>query len=849
MKDASPTTIYLKDYTPFPFRVKNVHLTFQLDPLKTRVISLVEFEPISSAVQNELFLHGEDLRLIWAKIDGTAVSPQITKGGLSVQVPSAGFIWECEVEIAPQNNTSLEGLYMSNGMYCTQCEAEGFRKITYYPDRPDVMAQFHVRIEGDLPILLSNGNPKAQGENWAEWQDPWPKPAYLFALVAGRLIAHRDTFTTESGNHVALNIWVRPGDEHKCGFGMEALKVSMRWDEKIYKREYDLDVFNIVAVDDFNMGAMENKGLNIFNSACVLASPTTSTDKDFERIEAIIAHEYFHNWTGNRITCRDWFQLCLKEGLTVFRDAQFTSDLRSAAVKRIEDVIRLRAIQFSEDAGPLAHPVRPDSFIEINNFYTATVYEKGAELIGMLKTLVGDQAYYKALALYFQRHDGDAATIEDWLQVFEDSTGRDLSQFKNWYTQAGTPEVSVTETYAEGEFQLTFSQKTPATPGQIEKDPKVIPIALGLLSPCGQELLPTQILELNQPQQSFTFASSERPIASILREFSAPILLKHIQNDATKAFLLAHDPDPFNKWQAARTLAVESLKELAQHNQAPALEFLNALQAVASDDALDPAFRALVLGLPSQDEIARSLYADGLTPEPQRIFDALETLHQTLAQHLQDIWPHLYAAHQIQEPYAPNAQQSNARALANRALVYLTRIDAGDAAKKQFDTANNMTQQQAALSALLSVEKGAEQAQAFYDQWKEDRLVIDKWFALQVAFAQPEKAAIVAKSLTQHEDFNWKNPNRFRAVFGSLAGNMAGFHHLSGQGYELMVKWLSRLDKINPQTTARMCGAFKTWRQFDKGRQAMLKPLLQTMLEMEGLSRDSREMLSRIVND
>ncbi|MBL6641226.1 MAG: aminopeptidase N, partial [Rhodobacteraceae bacterium] len=624
---------------------------------------------------------------------------------------------------------------------------------------------------------------------------------------------------------------------------------SMRWDENIYQREYDLDVFNIVAVDDFNMGAMENKGLNIFNSACVLASPTTSTDKDFERIEAIIAHEYFHNWTGNRITCRDWFQLCLKEGLTVFRDAQFTSDMRSAPVKRIEDVIQLRAIQFSEDGGPLAHPVRPDSFIEINNFYTATVYEKGAELIGMLKTLVGDQAYYKALALYFQRHDGDAATIEDWLQVFEDSTGRDLSQFKNWYTQAGTPQVSVTENYEKGIFQLTFSQKTPATPGQIEKDPKVIPIALGLLSPCGQELLPTQILELSQPQQSFTFASAERPIASILREFSAPILLKHTQNDAIKAFLLAHDTDPFNKWQAGRTLAVESLKELAQHNQAPALEFLDALQAVASDDALDPAFRALVLGLPSQDEIARSLYADGLTPDPQRIFDALETLHQTLAQHLQDIWPHLYAAHQIQEPYAPNAQQSNARALANRALVYLTRIDAGDAAKKQFDTANNMTQQQAALSALLSVEKGAEQAQAFYDQWKEDRLVIDKWFALQVAFAPPEKAAIIAKSLTQHEDFNWKNPNRFRAVFGSLAGNMAGFHHLSGQGYELMVQWLSRLDKINPQTTARMCGAFKTWRQFDTGRQAMLKPLLQNMLEMDGLSRDSREMLSRIVND
>ena len=842
-------TIYLKDYQAPAYLVDHVALEFDLHPTATRVRSTVKFRPNPNSSSSEFFLHGENLTFLSAYINGAAVTPVITEAGLSCTVPDGPFIWQSEVEINPSANTELSGLYMSNGMFCTQCEAEGFRRITYYPDRPDVMAPFDVTIHSDLPYALSNGEPMRDEGQTRRWQDPWPKPAYLFALVAGEFQVVSDHFTTASGKPVDLNIYVRDGDQDKCAFALEALKASMAWDERVYGREYDLSVFNIVAVDDFNMGAMENKGLNIFNSACVLASPTTSTDKDFERVEAIIAHEYFHNWTGNRITCRDWFQLCLKEGLTVFRDAQFTSDLRSAAVKRIEDVIRLRAIQFSEDAGPLAHPVRPDSFIEINNFYTATVYEKGAELIGMLKTLVGDQAYYKALALYFQRHDGDAATIEDWLQVFEDSTGRDLSQFKNWYTQAGTPEVSVTETYAEGEFQLTFSQKTPATPGQIEKDPKVIPIALGLLSPCGQELLPTQILELNQPQQSFTFASSERPIASILREFSAPILLKHTQNDATKAFLLAHDPDPFNKWQAARTLAVESLKELAQHNQAPALAFLDALQAVASDDAIDPAFRALVLGLPSQDEIARSLYADSLTPDPQRIFDALETLHQTLAQHLQDIWPQLHAAHQIQEPYAPNAQQSNARALANRALVYLTRIDAGEAAKKQFDTANNMTQQQAALSALLSVEKGAEQAQAFYRQWKEDRLVIDKWFALQVAFAPPKKAAIVAKSLTQHEDFNWKNPNRFRAVFGSLAGNMAGFHHLSGQGYELMVQWLSRLDQINPQTAARMCGAFKTWRQFDKGRQALLKPLLQNMLEMDGLSRDSREMLSRIVHD
>ena len=482
-------------------------------------------------------------------------APKIENGRLTVDVPDAAFIWEAEVEISPETNTALEGLYMSGGMYCTQCEAEGFRKITFYPDRPDVMACFTVRIESKLPVLLSNGNPSAQGEGWVEWHDPWPKPAYLFALVAGNLVNHADQFTTQSGKDVDLNIWVRPGDEDKCSFGMEALKASMRWDEVEYHREYDLDIFNIVAVDDFNMGAMENKGLNIFNSSCVLASPETSTDSNFERIEAIIAHEYFHNWTGNRITCRDWFQLCLKEGLTVFRDSQFTADRRSASVKRINDVINLRGRQFREDNGPLAHPVRPDSFVEINNFYTTTVYEKGAELIRMLKTLIGDTSYAKAVALYFERHDGDAATIEDWLAVFEDSTGRDLTQFKIWYEQAGTPRLTVRDSFENGQYMLHFKQHTPETPGQSKKDPRVIPIAVGLLDSSGKEVQATTVLELNQSEMSFSFDGlNSRPTPSILRDFSAPVILEQEISNDRLAFLLAHDTDPFNKWAAGEAL-------------------------------------------------------------------------------------------------------------------------------------------------------------------------------------------------------------------------------------------------------------------------------------------------------
>ncbi|WP_319546583.1 aminopeptidase N [Ruegeria conchae] len=848
MRDAAPTTIYLKDYTPFGYLVDSVHLTFDLAPNATRVTSRIKFRPNPEATDHTFFLHGEELNLIRAAIDGDVITPEITAEGLTATVPDAPFIWEAVVEIDPANNTALEGLYMSNGMYCTQCEAEGFRKITYYPDRPDVMSTFTVRINGDLPVLLSNGNPSDKGEGWAEWVDPWPKPAYLFALVAGELIDHPGQFTTKSGRDVELNLWVRPGDEDKCAFGMEALKKSMKWDEDVYGREYDLDVFNIVAVDDFNMGAMENKGLNIFNSSAVLASPETSTDVNFERIEAIIAHEYFHNWTGNRITCRDWFQLCLKEGLTVFRDAQFTSDMRSAPVKRIHDAIDLRARQFPEDNGPLSHPVRPESFQEINNFYTSTIYEKGAEVIGMLKCLVGDEAYSEALDLYFDRHDGQACTIEDWLQVFEDTTGRDLSQFKRWYSQSGTPRVSVAEDWADGTYTLTLSQRTEPTPGQEDKQPQVIPVAVGLLGPNGDEVRVTEVLELTEAEQSFKFTGlAAKPVPSILRDFSAPVILEHDSTNAERAFLLAHDTDPFNRWQAGRSLAEDTLLRMITEEATPEADYLDGLLSVLRDETLDPAYRALMLGLPTQSELAAALHDKGITPDPMAIWRAVETLRQATAQHVQDLLPRLHSETLVDAPYQPDAEQSGKRALGSAALALTSRLDGGIKAAEEYARANNMTQQLTSLSCLLRAGKGEAELAAFYDQWQHDRLVMDKWFALQVSMAGPETTVETASKLTEHPDFNWKNPNRFRALMGSLVGNHAGFHQTDGAGYALLADWLIRLDPVNPQTTARMCSAFQTWKRYDANRQALIRKQLNRIAETPGLSRDSTEMVSRIL--
>ncbi|SFR43997.1 aminopeptidase N [Litoreibacter janthinus] len=849
MKDASPATppleIFLSDYTPPAYLVDTVDLTFKLDPTATRVLSKIAFRPNPDAVDKTFYLHGEQLKLISATIDGKDAQAKVTDLGLTAQAPDAPFIWEAEVEISPSTNTALEGLYMSKGMYCTQCEAEGFRKITYYPDRPDVMGVFTVTIEGSEKVKLSNGNDLGDGK----WHDPWPKPAYLFALVAGDLVNLHDTFTTKSGRHVDLNIYVRDGDLHKTAFGMDALKRSMTWDEEVYGREYDLDLFNIVAVDDFNMGAMENKGLNIFNSSAVLASPDTSTDGNFARIETIIAHEYFHNWTGNRITCRDWFQLCLKEGLTVFRDQQFSGDTRGHAVERINDVLQLRARQFREDNGPLAHPVRPESFVEINNFYTATVYEKGAEVIGMLKTLIGDDAYYKGCELYFTRHDGQACTIEDWLKCFEDTTGRDLTQFKLWYQQAGTPRVKVGESYKDGTYTLTFTQSTPATPGQDTKDPRVIPIAVGLLNDAGEEIQATRICEVTDEIHKFRFTGLDaKPVPSINRGFSAPIILERDQSNEERAFLLAHDTDPFNKWESGRALGRDVLVRMVTEDATPDQAYLDALEAVARDDTLAPDFKALCFSGPSNDDIQQALVDAGVTPDPTKIFLASQTFNLSISQSLQDLLPRIYAEMQIDGPYRPVAEDMGKRDWGNAALAMLSRLDGGAQAAKQFATADNMTQQLSALGCLLRAEVGEEQNQAFYDQWKNDRLVMDKWFSMQVMFAKLDAAPKMAKALTEHPDFDMTNPNRFRAVFGALAGNTAGFHSPDGSGYALLADWLIKLDAKNPQTAARMSTAYETWKRYDADRQGMMRDALERIKAAPKLSGDLSEMVTRILN-
>lgn len=849
MNTAAPQTIYLSNYMAPGWHVESVHLTFKLAPEATRVISRIAFTPNPDAPAQPFMLHGEELTLISAAIDGVAVSPDLTAAGLTCDVPDGAFIWEAEVEIAPVKNTALEGLYMSNGMYCTQCEAEGFRKITYYPDRPDVMGVFTVRIESDLPVLLSNGNATASGAGWAEWHDPWPKPAYLFALVAGDLVAHNDSFTTMEGRDVELNIWVRAADLDKCAFGMGALKRSMIWDEQIYGRAYDLDIFNIVAVDDFNMGAMENKGLNIFNSSAVLAKQSTSTDADFQRVEAIIAHEYFHNWTGNRITCRDWFQLCLKEGLTVFRDQSFTGDLHGHAVKRIEDALVMRNRQFQEDAGPLAHPVRPESFVEINNFYTVTVYEKGAELVGMLKRLVGDDGYRAALDLYFTRHDGQAATIEDWLAAFTDATGRDLTRFKRWYAQAGTPRLTVTDDFKNGTYSLHIAQQTPDTPDQTDKLPLHIPVAVGLLNDTGAEVVPTTLLELTEAQQTFTFDGlASKPVPSILRDFSAPVIIERDVTQPEQAFLLTHDTDPFNRWDAGRSLARAVLLDMIANGGDLDAGYINGLRAALTDSTLDPAMRALLLAMPSEADLAIALAGQGQTPDPDAIHQTRRKAQRQLAEALATDIPAVLSSVRIYASFAPDADQGGRRALSNSLLSLLTWADKGTAAQAQFDTADNMTQQLSALSILLAHGAGDAAAQAFYDQWHHDRLVLNKWFGVQISAAQPQDAVAVATRLTQHPDFEWKNPNRFRSVIGALTGNQAGFHRADGAGYDFVADWLIKLDPVNPQTTARMVAGFDSMRRWDDARREKMRSALTRIKDTPGLSRDTSEMVTRLLS-
>ena len=863
--DVAPeqTPTRLADYRAPDWNIDSVKLVFDLAPSATRVRSTIRF---TKGEGGEFRLHGRKLTLVSAAVDGTDVTAECLtdREGLTLPGPlPEAFTWECEVEIDPASNTELEGLYQSKGMYCTQCEAEGFRKITFYPDRPDVMTVYDVRIEADLidsPVLLSNGNPTAQGRlpggrHFAEWHDPHPKPSYLFALVAGNLVSFDDTFTTASGRVVDLKIWVRPGDETKCAFAMDALKRSMRWDEEAYGCEYDLDLFQIVAVDDFNMGAMENKGLNIFNSKYVLASPETATDRDFELIEAIIAHEYFHNWTGDRITCRDWFQLCLKEGLTVFRDQQFSSDERSAAVHRITEVSQLRARQFREDAGPLAHPVRPEEYIEINNFYTATVYEKGAEVIRMLHTLVGPEAYRKGTDLYFRRHDGQACTIEDWLKVFEDATGRDLSQFALWYGQAGTPKVTVAEDWDEidGVWTLTLSQQVPDTPGQTGKAPHVVPVALGLLARDGAELMPTEVLELTQESQVFRFSGlPSQPVASLLRGFSAPVILDPPRPVDELLVLLAHDTDPFNRAEAGRALGLGIADKVMAGDAVPEA-WTSALGNVLADETLDPAFKALVLDAPSVDEVSADLASRGIPVDPTAVHRAVKAMRHALGTALSGPLKAAYDAMQVPGPYAPDAEPAGKRSLANRCLSLLAAAseDGIALAQVQFDTADNMTLSIAALRELVgNAAPGAAAAlETFHTRWSSDPLVLDKWLMLQ-ASAPTEDVLDQVKALTEHPSFDWQNPNKFRSLIGVFAmANSVAFHAPDGSGYAFVTDWLLKLDGHNPQTTARLTGVFETWNRYTEDRQALMQAQMQRMADSADLSKNTREIVERMLGN
>ncbi|MCK0166305.1 aminopeptidase N [Jannaschia sp. S6380] len=846
MRDATPgqdQSVHLKDYAPVPVTVTHVDLHFRLDPLATRVQARLTCERRGPGA---MVLNGEDLETVSLAIDGTPLGADAyTLDGdtLTLHETPDAFLLETEVTIAPETNKALSGLYMSNGMYCTQCEAEGFRRITWMLDRPDVMATYDVEIDADLPVLLSNGDEVGQGR----WHDPWPKPTYLFALVAGNLVATSDSFTTMEGREVALNIWVRPGDEGRTAYAMDSLKRSMAWDERVYGRAYDLSVFNIVAVDDFNMGAMENKGLNIFNSRYVLASPETATDADYANIERIVAHEYFHNWTGNRITCRDWFQLCLKEGLTVFRDQQFSQDERGAAVQRIGDVMALRARQFREDAGPLAHPVRPESFVEINNFYTSTIYEKGAEVIGMLRTFVGAEGYDAGVALYFQRHDGDAATIEDWLRCFEEATGRDLSQFKLWYSQAGTPRVKVEEHWDGSTYRIELAQHVPDTPGQTDRAPMVIPLAFGLLDASGAEIRATEVHALTKVTDSLSFDLPARPVLSILRGFSAPVILGFEQSDADRLTLLAHDTDPFARWEAGRALAKDRLMRALTQDAPFDDAWLDAVATLATDDTAAPAFRALALALPSEEDLAGSLHVAGVVPDPDRIYAMRRSAQLAIAERLSPAMSDLRAACTTPGPYDPCAEDAGKRALSGRLLGLRTLIDGGEAARAAYAAADNMTDRMAAFACLLEANDD-EIAAAFEADWKHDRLVMDKWFTAQVIHAAPRDAVAVAERLVRHPDFDASNPNRFRAVVGALAaGNPAGFHNPSGAGYAFLARHLLALDPVNPQTAARLSQAFDTWRRYDADRQALIETELKRMAGTEGLSRDLDEMVGRML--
>ncbi|MFT5706259.1 MAG: aminopeptidase N [Oceanospirillaceae bacterium] len=871
---SEPKVIYLKDYQVPVYLIDHTQLHFELLADYTQVTSQLSLRvnPASQGPTDQLFLHGDkSLELIELSIDGQILrdtSYHRDDSGLTLNGLQGSFQLQIVTKIYPDKNTALEGLYKSSGMYCTQCEAEGFRRITFYQDRPDVMSVFETTINADkaqFPILLSNGNQVDQGEledgrYWVKWQDPFPKPAYLFALVAGDLAFIEDTFTTMSDREVTLKVFADEKDLDKLDYAMQSLKKSMLWDEQTYGREYDLDLFNIVAVDFFNMGAMENKGLNIFNTSCVLAHPETTTDANFQRVEAIVAHEYFHNWSGNRVTCRDWFQLSLKEGFTVFRDSQFSSDMNSSTVKRIEDVKLLRTGQFAEDAGPMAHSIRPASFIEISNFYTRTVYEKGAEVVGMVHTLLGAQTFRAGSDLYFERHDGQAVTTDDFLSAMQDASGKDLTQFKNWYSQAGTPLLTITDSYdAEQQcYHLTIAQSCPPTPGQTEKQPFHMPFVLGLLDESGNDIelegKADKLLEITQAVQTFSFSNiAVKPVPSLLRGFSAPVKLDYQYSREQLVFLISHDSDGFNRWEAAQKLGVDIILELVK-NLSMGVELVldnhlvNAYRAVLSDSSLDKAMIAQVLTLPSEQYLAQLFE----TVEVGSIHKARNFVRKGLAGALEIEFLAAYQGSKVAgEPYKPSAQCIAKRQLQNLSLSYLMALERDsylELSLRQYREADNMTDSMAAFSLVAHstfTEASDKLIAQFYDKWSQDTLVVNQWFAVQ---ATDPKEGTLAKvqQLMQHPAFDFVNPNKVRSLVSAFSmNNPINFHAQDGSGYQFLAEQIIALDKSNPQLAARLIGPLSSWKNYSKVRQVQMHNQLQRIMDSGDLSADVFEVVSK----
>ena len=877
MRTEEPRPVSLKDYRPPDWLIETVDLDVSLDATATRVRAKLRLKPNrADAPPAPLVLDGEELELRSLVLDGAPLQGDsfvATPDRLTIaQPPQRPFVLEVETVIDPSANTQLMGLYRAGSTYCTQCEAEGFRRITYFLDRPDVMAVYTTRIDADkseAPVLLANGNLVAHGDipggnrHFAVWHDPFPKPCYLFALVGGQLARITDSFTTVSGRLVALQIYVEPGKEQRALYAMDSLKSAMRWDEVAFGREYDLDIFMIVAVSAFNMGAMENKGLNIFNDKYVLASPATATDTDYAQIEAVIAHEYFHNWTGDRITCRDWFQLCLKEGLTVFRDQEFSGDRRSRAVERISDVRGLRAHQFVEDAGPLAHPVRPEVYHEINNFYTTTVYDKGAEVVRMIKVLLGPDLFRQGMDLYFTRHDGQAATVEQFVQCFADVSGRDFTQFMRWYTQAGTPELVVTPHYdaRERTYRLDIAQTIPPTPGQPSKEPMVIPLALGFVGRDGGDLrlvldnkTPVRgVIEVTRLSQSFLFTEiAERPIPSLNRGFSAPIKLSlPIERDELR-FLAARDSDAFNRWQAVQMLAMSLLTAnvVALRAGAPTRDddgLLAALGAILADGKLEPAFIAQALTAPSETDIAREI---GRDVDPDAVLAARKKLRAAIGARLGFALTNTYARMTTAGPYRPDAASAGRRALRNTCLGLLAATETGEAigrARAQYEKADNMTDRMAALETLAQIDQPERAAaiEDFYNRYSDDPLIIDKWLALQATIPEPATLDRV-RALTTHPAFSMANPNRVRSLIGAFAqANHTQFNRKDGAGYDFVADAVLELDPKNPQVAARITGAFRSWRALEADRRSRAEATLRRVAGAPSLSRDLHDIVAR----